>query len=171
MISPSRMDYFFLVPKIITTAKYIDTSRDGIERRLNDEGGQIEYEWEEVIEDDFHNEHFVPLQLNISCKAPLIVSWAISLKLHRIRIDGIDWHRRFIDPNGEKQYGWHRHEFDAHEQTADHRRVPTDILQNAQSRADFLIRTLKQMNILLSGVDHGNYELFSNTPTADQSAE
>jgi hypothetical protein len=102
-------DKFFLVPQIVATEKYIDISRDEIERNLNDEGGEVDYDWEETLTDDFNVEWNVTLKLNISCKSPLMVGWSIALKLHQIRIDGIDWHSAFCDPEGTKHHGWHRH--------------------------------------------------------------
>jgi hypothetical protein len=41
-------DNFFLVPQIVASKKYIDISRDEIERTLNDEGGEVDYDWEEM---------------------------------------------------------------------------------------------------------------------------
>ena len=41
-------DKFFLVPQIVAAKKYIDISRDEIERTLNDEGGEVDYDWEEM---------------------------------------------------------------------------------------------------------------------------
>jgi len=168
---PSGMDYFFLVPKIVSMTKYLDVSRDEIERDLTGQNGQVEYQWEEVVEDDVHMEHFVPLRLNISCRPHLIVGWAISLKMHNIRIDGLDWHSSFYDPNGEKRHGWHRHEFDQKQQCADGRRLPTAALDHTTTQTQFLIRTLKEMKIQLSGVDHGNYELFPYSGVSNTSSE
>ena len=54
-------DKFFLVPQITATEKYIDISRDGMERELNDENGEFIHEWEESLEDDVHQEHVVTL--------------------------------------------------------------------------------------------------------------
>jgi hypothetical protein len=153
---------FFLVPQIIAARKYIDISRDEIERALGEENGEFDYDWEESILDEVGIEHVVTLKLNISCRAPLIVGWAIALKLHQIRIDGIDWHNRFCDPDGNKHHGWHRHKFNQKKQSADGQRWPTKVLDGASDRTQFLIRTLKEMNLSLSGVDHGNYDLFSD---------
>lgn len=165
------MDYFFLVPKIIAAEKYINVSRDDIERALNAENGQVDYEWEEAVEDDFHTEHFIPLRLNISCRTTLIEGWTISLKMHSVRIDGIDWHSVFIDANGAKQRGWHRHEFSSRTLSADGQRWATNALVGVATKTDFLIRTLKEMKILLSGVNHGNYELFPYTEVTDSAPE
>jgi hypothetical protein len=165
------MELFFLVPKIVAARKYVSIHRDEIERELAGEHGQFEWEWEEIIADEFGNEQYVPLRLNISCRDELAVSWSISLKLHCIRIDGIDWHRTFIDPNGSVQKGWHRHEFDQRSKSADKHRVPVVGLGLDISRTDFLIRTLSEMNVLLSGVDNGNYELFRTADFPDSEAE
>lgn len=153
---------FFLVPQIVAAKKYIDISRDDMERNLNDENGEVEYDWEETITDDFDIEHVVTLKLNISCKSPIMLAWSIALKLHQIRIDGVDWHSTFYDPEGNKHQGWHRHRFDQKKENADGQRWPTKALEGASDKTTFLIRTLKEMNISLSGVDHGNYELFTD---------
>jgi len=155
-------DKFFLVPTIITAEKYIDISRQEIERALDEENGEFSFDWEETVTDELNVEHDVTLQLNLNCKSPLTISWSISLKLHQIRIDGIDWHGTYRDPDGNKHQGWHRHKFDMRKQSADGQRWPTKALEGTFDRTRFLIRTLKEMNIALSGVDHGNYELFSN---------
>jgi len=155
-------DKFFLVPQITATEKYIDISRDGMERELNDENGEFIHEWEESLEDDVHQEHVDTLRLNISCRSSLVVGWTIALKMHGVRIDGIDWHGSFTDPQGNKQQGWHRHSFSQTTHSADRQRHPISALEGVTTRTQFLIRTLKEMKILVSGVDHGNYELFEH---------
>ncbi|MGB8061099.1 MAG: hypothetical protein WCF26_04340 [Candidatus Sulfotelmatobacter sp.] len=155
-------DKFFLAPTIVAAEKYIDISRDEIERALDEENSEFDYDWEETITDDLNTEHVVTLKLNINCKSRLMISWSISLKLHQIRIDGIDRHSRYSDREGNIHEGWHRHRFDPRKQRADDQRWPTNVLQGASERTQFLIRTLKEMNISVSGVDHGNYELFPN---------
>ena len=155
-------DKFFLVPKIVAAEKYIDISRDEIERTMNEQNGEFDIDWEEVVVDDFAVEHEVTLKLNISCRSQLMEGWSVALKLHGIRIDGIDWHNRFRDPEGNTHHGWHRHRFDQKARSANNCRWPTAVLDGASDRTQFLIRTLKELNILFSGVDHGNYELFSD---------
>jgi hypothetical protein len=155
-------DKFFLVPIIVAAEKYIDISRDEIERMLNEENGEFDFDWEEIVTDDLNNEHVVTLKLNISCKSQLMIGWSIALKLHQIRIDGIDWHSVYRDPEGVKQHGWHRHRFDQKKQRADGQRWATKLLEGSSNRTQFLTRTLSEMKISLSGVDHGNYELFSD---------
>lgn len=91
-----------------------------------------------------------------------MIGWSIALKLHQIRIDGIDWHSVYRDPDGHKHHGWHRHRFDRRKQSAEGQRWPTKVLERASDRTHFLISTLKEMNIALSRGDHGNYELFSD---------
>jgi hypothetical protein len=155
-------DKFFLAPAIVAVEKYIDISRDEIERALNDENGEFEYDWEEVVLDDLNNEHVVTLKLNINCKSRLMIAWSIALKLHQIRIDGIDWHSRYKDPGGNEQKGWHRHRFDPRSHRGDNQRWATTVLEGVSDKTQFLVRALKEMNIVVSGVDHGNYELFSD---------
>jgi hypothetical protein len=129
---------------------------------LDEENGEFDSDWEETVIDDLNTEHVVTLKLNINCKSRLMISWSIALKLHQIRIDGIDWHSSYCDPDGDKHHGWHRHRFDPRKQSADGQRWPTKVLEGVSDRTHFLISTLKEMNIALSGVDHGNYELFSD---------
>ncbi len=161
------MDLFFLVPKIIAAEKYIDINRDEIERAITSENGEFEWEWEEVIVDEFGNEHYVPLRLNIHCRSEYALGWSVAIKLHSIRIDGIDWHSRFFDPQGIKREGWHRHEFNQHTKSAAEQRVPIDGLDDDMTVEQFLTRTLSRLRISLSGVDHGNYELFRSADISD----
>ena len=129
---------FFLAPRIVAAKKYIDISRDEIERNLNDENGEVDYDWEETITDDFNTEWNVTLKLNISCKPALVVAWSIALKLHQIRIDGIDWHNTFCDPEGNKHHGWHRHRFDPKKENADGQRLPTNVMEGVSDKSTFL---------------------------------
>lgn len=71
-------DKFFLAPTVVAAKKYIDISRDEIERTLNDENGEFDYDWEETVTDELNTEHVVTLKLNINCKAPLMISWSIA---------------------------------------------------------------------------------------------
>jgi len=114
---------------------------------------------EATIVDDLNTEHVVTLKLNINTRAQLMVGWSIALKLHQIRIDGIDWHSTYSDPDGKKHQGWHRHRFDQRKQRASER-WPTEVLNEVSDRTQFLIRTLKEMDISLNAVDHGSYDLF-----------
>src|SRR5689334_7483576 len=156
------MDYFFLVPKIVGSVKYLDISLNEIERLLHEGHGEFDEDFEHTVKDDFNNEITVTLKLNIAIRRTLMVGWSIALKMHRERIDGIDWHNVYLDPRGSKQHGWHRHEFEQNMRSANHRRVPTEILDGITCQRDFLIWTLKEMKISLNRVDHGNYELFGN---------
>jgi hypothetical protein len=156
------MDHFFLVPTVVAAVKYLDISLNEIERILREENGEFNFDWEHVVEDEFNNEITVVLKLNISCQQPMMVGWSIALKMHRTRIDGIDWHNAYFDPHGDKQHGWHRHEFDQNTKSANNRRVPTAALDSLTCQREFLIWTLKEMKFILNRVDYGNYELFGD---------
>jgi hypothetical protein len=159
-LSPSMSEGFFhLVPAIVANEKYFDVSRDEIERNLADENGRVEYETEHSIEDEFGKEIVVTLRLNINCQSPVAVGWTISLKLHGVRIDGIDWHAFYTDPGGNQQQGWHRHLYSSATKSADGQRLPVDGFHILKNRRDFLIRALSEMKLLLSGVDYGADEL------------
>src|SRR5689334_6319261 len=83
------MDYFFLVPKIVGSVKYLDISLNEIERLLHEGHGEFDEDFEHTVKDDFNNEITVTLKLNIAIRRTLMVGWSIALKMHRERIDGI----------------------------------------------------------------------------------
>jgi len=87
-----------------------------------------------------------------------VLGWTASLKLHGKRIDGIDWHAKYKDPDGNMRFGWHRHEFDI--STRDDKfRVPVDGFDGIERRVQFIGHALTVMGILLNEVDHGTGEL------------
>ena len=47
-------DKFFLVPTIVAAKKYIDISREEIERTLDEENGEFDSDWEETVIDDLN---------------------------------------------------------------------------------------------------------------------
>ena len=153
-------DKLFLVPKIIAGGTYFDISRSDIEWDLDNENGEAEYECDQYVTDDSNVEHVIQLRLNISCRSPFPVGWTISLKLHGVRIDGIDWHNKYDDPGGNECHGWHRHSYNARQQTADHVRVPITSLDDVNERTTFLIRAMSELRISLNSEDaHGTDEL------------
>jgi hypothetical protein len=152
-----------LADKIIADIKWFACSMTDIEHELNDENGECEKECEHAIPDDFGNEAVATIRLNINCKSEYPQGWTISLKMHDTRIDGIDWHATFTDPQGVKHKGWHRHQYDAKSKTADHARYPVqgfeELEGDAMGRYRFLVRALKQMRVTLDTADHGQDEL------------
>ncbi|HEX3154465.1 MAG TPA: hypothetical protein VHV32_07550 [Candidatus Angelobacter sp.] len=161
-------DLFHLAARVIADVKWFACSINDIERELNDENGECEKECEHSIPDEFGNEAIVTLRLNINCKSKYPQGWTIALKMHGTRIDGIDWHATFTDPEGQKHNGWHRHHYNAKAKTADHTRYPVQGFDNldgdAMGRYRFLIRALKEMRMTLDANDNGQDKLqFSQT--------
>jgi hypothetical protein len=105
------------------------------------------------------NEFTAVLRLNASCNNEDVRGWTISLKLHKERIDGIDWEPYFDDQTGNKSSGWHRHEWDQRRRTAKSIKNPVQGFDSVKSREDFIIRTLKEMRIQLNKVDHESDKL------------
>lgn len=145
---------FHLVPQIRGEEKYFDVSRQEIERELRSSGNYENYSQCEL--DDGGTPVTAKLRLNISCKggAP---TWSVALKLHSIRIDGIDHEPRFRASDGTPARGWHRHLWDSTECNAERLKEPLNgFHRKVSSIDDFLISAFQEMCILLNKVDHGN---------------
>lgn len=119
-------DNFFFAERIRAEEKYFDMSLSEIERTLLHHG-RLECDCEHYID----RGGIFEIRLNLYTKSPLPISWSASLKLHRKRIDGIDYETRFktTDQGGEWASGWHRHEWDRIAQSADRRKASTDRFQ------------------------------------------
>lgn len=148
-------DYFFLVDKIRADSKYFDVSIDEILRELDDEGGRVEYECEHT---PTGCQDSVPLRLNIRCRGP-VHSWTIAVKLHCIRIDGIDWEGRYTDRDGQSRSGWHRHVFDDKSKSAENLKTSVEDFEDLSNKQQFLFRAFGLMKILTNRVDYGPTEL------------
>lgn len=98
-------NYFPLADRVREDSKFFDVSLPQIERDLDREGGEAEYETDHFFDDTEAGQATIPLKLNISCKSPIVFGWTISLKLHGKRIDGIDWHAQYTDTAGNRQSG------------------------------------------------------------------
>lgn len=61
----------------------------------------------------------VVLRLNLHAKSEFPTSWTAALKLHHVRIDGIDYEPVFLTMDGTLASGWHRHHWDANTLNAD----------------------------------------------------
>lgn len=97
------------------------------------------------------------LKLNVICRAPVVQGWRISLKLHRIRVDGIDHEGQYDLPDGSKAHGWHRHVWDEKAQHGDDLKQPLETFgKGLQSKAEFLIRACREMRIIFNKSDDGN---------------
>jgi hypothetical protein len=146
---PSNL--FPFTARIVSEVKYFDISRDEMVRQLQ-AGGNVETETEHPFVDDFSNEFAALLRLNISCKHEDARGWTISLKLHKERVDGIDWEPYFIDQTGSRSFGWHRHVWNQKHRTAKSIKV-------GRTREEFIIRALKELRIALSKVDYESDKL------------
>ena len=124
--------------------------------------GDLEIWAEHQFVDDFFTEHTALLRLNISCRNEYEKGWTIALKLHKERIDGIDWEPRFIDSVGSVASGWHRHIWDRRHQNADSNKVSVQGFDEVKTRDQFIVRALKEMSISLNRTDHGTDELQFN---------
>lgn len=155
-------DQFFLTEQVIAAEKYFNVSRYDIEMHLMDEGQVCELEEEQIITDSEGVEHCVNIRINIYCKGENVLAWSIAMKLHCVRIDGIDWHAKYDDPAGNVQRGWHRHRYNSKQGNADKDRYPVTGFDDIDTISEFLIRSFKEMNISLSKVDNGTANLFPN---------
>jgi hypothetical protein len=151
-------DYFPVADRIREDSKFFDVSLPQIDRDMDSEGGEVEYETEHYLDDIDGTEATIPLRLNLSCKSANVVGWTASLKLHGKRIDGIDWHARYRDKEGNWQSGWHRHDFDIGTRD-DKFRIPVDGFDGIDRRVQFIGHALRVMGILLNEADHGSGEL------------
>lgn len=96
-------NFFSYAPQIISEVKYFDISREQIVRELLRSDFEIETEHQFV--DDFSNQYSAVLRLNISCRSEHVRGWTVALKLHKERIDGIDWEPYFTDVEGTRRSG------------------------------------------------------------------
>jgi hypothetical protein len=147
-------DLFHLVEHIRATEKYFDCSRDEIERELIAEGY---YEVYSDLEIDADGEKAVAkLRLNLTGASASSQRWAIALKLHDVRIDGIDYEPRFLCADGSTGRGWHRHVFDGKARNAERGKVEVPGFGSGLDALDtFLIRAFGEMRILVNKHDGG----------------
>jgi len=150
-------NFFAHTLQIVSELKYFDVSRDEILRQL--EAGDVEFESEHQFVDDFGNEWSTVLRLNISCRNNWVRGWTISLKMHKERIDGIDWEPYFTGLDGTRNFGWHRHVWSRKDQSAKAGKICVQGFDDVDNREDFVIRALKEMNVTLSKTDYGTDEL------------
>lgn len=142
---------FHLVEQIRAEDKYFNISLSELSRKLADEG-QYEVNWEHETVDVDGTTQVTNLRLNLARRGP---TWAAALKLHRIRIDGIDWLRRYDDPDGNRCSGWHRHNWNELEQNVSFHIPMPDFAGDRLTISDFLVRMCKEMRISLSASDVG----------------
>ncbi len=148
---------FHLSDHIREELKYFDTSRAEILRELSEEGYCEVYALHEVT-DDAGDIHGTRLRLNITRSNDSPQQWKIALKLHDIRIDGIDFETRYVAHDRNVYSGWHRHGFDQVRRDKD--KYPLPIFgNNLRTLEDFLIRAFSEMKIAVNRDDNDNARL------------
>jgi hypothetical protein len=158
--SPRGREFFYLVDRIRADTKYFPVSCDEVERALRADGYfdcTSDYECEDEGE-------LVAMRLRLNVSAPRETnqfSWKIALKLHDVRIDGIDHHERLPLPNGKPgPGGWHRHEWDPRRKNADGRRVRIDGFDKGLSSLRmFLLKSFHELRIEVNRRDDGSQYL------------
>jgi len=156
-----RRPLFDYVDQIRDARKYFDVSRIAIQRELLVKGKCEVFADLDVV-DDSGQVVIAQLRLNIHARDDSPLSWQVSLKLHSIRIDGIDYEGRFPTADGSTGRGWHRHKWNAAEDSAERWKVPLGDMDGIKTREEFLIRTFSLMRIDLNAVDDGQGSLFSD---------
>jgi hypothetical protein len=79
-----------------------------------------------------------------------------ALKIHRWRIDGIDWERRFTQADGSQGCGWHRHEWDDRAQSGERLKIPLPGFDvGVGTVEESLIRICSELRIDLNADDVG----------------
>ncbi len=155
-----RRELFDYVHKIRAADKYFDVSLQEIQRALLVQG-KCDIYGEVDIEDENGLPVTASLRLNIAGGADRpLTSWSLALKLHNVRIDGVDHEFRFDMPDGTFGHGWHRHQWNASDESAERHKLPVgDHLQRLSDGHGFLVRSLTLLNIQMNSIDHGQDEL------------
>ena len=149
-------DYFFLVPQIVQSEKYFDVSIPEIFRAVSTPAGKFDRTEEHSVVDEYGGEYRMVIRLNVNCQSIVPEGWTAALKLHKWRIDGIDWESEFDAIDGSTGYGWHRRRWDQKARSAEKRKIPIADLDGIDGREQFLIRVFKIMHIRVSAVDYGD---------------
>lgn len=150
-----RKPLFHLVRNIVTAEKYFDVSREAIERELA-RVGKCEVTTDHELVDDSGEPVTASLRLNIHARAEMPTSWAVSLKLHGTRIDGVDFEPKYKMLDGSIANGWHRHSWNPADESAESDKHPITELDGIGQREQFLIRSFKLLRIRVNKSDHGN---------------
>jgi hypothetical protein len=152
----SGREFFGLVEQIRQEAKYFHVSRSELAAKLAMDK-QCEILCEHETTDVDGSTVFVTLRLNWAQR--FLGRWSVSLKLHKVRVDGIDWLRLYDTPNGTKCSGWHRHGWDATTKQADlHIPLPDAFGVDVNTTEDFILRICSEMQIYLSAKDVGIFD-------------
>jgi len=136
---------------------YCDVSRAEIERYLSKDG-TFDREFEIPV-DDGDGEVVVIVRVVVQRGGGGVETTSIALLVHNTRVACIDFEARFKDIDGKQARGWHKHEWDPRERTADYRKIPLDGFGPFDSASEFLIRAAEELKVSFSGKDYGDPEL------------
>jgi len=156
-----RRPLFDFVEQIRKSDKYFDVSRLELQRALL-VSGKCDIRTEHDVVDEKGETITTELRLNLHARDEMPQSWTMSLKLHGIRIDGLDHEAKFKTGDGNTGRGWHRHQWDADEESAERRKVEVRDLDDVVTREEFLIRGLSVLKVRLNALDHGQFSLLSD---------
>jgi len=154
-------DFFDFVEQIRAGEKYFDVSREAIQRLLLAKHGQCDLLTDHDLEDKKGGTVTATLRLNITTRAESPLNWSMALKLHGVRIDGVDHESRFRMIDSGFGHGWHRHMWDSSEESAERDKLPITVLDGVSTRDQFLIRGLSVLKVRLNAVDHGQELLYA----------
>lgn len=150
-------DHMHLAPRIRDEEKYFPASHADVCRSLR-RAGNTEVRTEHSTEDIDGSTIFVQLRLNIACKARFVQAWSASLKLHGVRIDGVDHHDLYRAADGQQARGWHRHGWDpARQQQTE--RIPLDGFGHVADIETFVRRVCETLGVSLDKHDLGLFDL------------
>lgn len=148
-------NHFHLVQRLLADGFYCDISRDEIERYLYSEG-EFDRVFEVLVADDEGLDVELGVRLVVHRSGPRTSQLSVAILLHDTRIGGIDWEGRFQDCAGQPKHGWHRHEWDPRERSADYRKIALDGFGTFTDVSGFLTLATKELRISLSGKDYGD---------------
>lgn len=149
---------FYLADRVREEEKYFGISLSEIERQLT-RAGVFEGVCEHDIEDD-GEAISLELRFNLCARSKITNSWTASLKLHGIRIDGVDYESRFTTEDGSLASGWHRHQWDSVAKDAEKKKVLlSGFGKGLTGVSAFVIRVTKELRIRLDRHDHGRSDL------------
>jgi hypothetical protein len=123
-------------------------------------------ETEHTTVDEYGTDYAVVLRLNVHCQSPVPEGWTLALKLHKIRIDGVDWEPKFDATDETQQSGWHRHQWNQKQQSCKDYKVLAPDLDGIGAREQFLIRSFSLMRIRVSKTDYGDQLSFTQSDFA-----
>ena len=139
-------DAFRFAERLRGEGKYFDVSLPDIEFTLAERG---RHEW--YCEHYINGDAPLVLRLNLNTRSRLPTSWSAALKLNRMRIDGIDHESRFRTADGrdsELASGWHRHQWNRVEQSAERHKCPLPGFGDGHlDIRDFVIRVASEFRI------------------------